>query len=358
MTAPPQDALETLSRGLALTLEDRPPLLARVAVATPLVDRARDVVDRLEAAVTAGDRQAAVPAQVGRQRLAGWQSALTRAVEAHAAASPSDHDLARLLTRARLVLHRYARHFGGQHRATRDLGRLVEARQDLVALLRQARPLAAVTASPALQDEARALPRFVEFLVQEQGEISDGLANAGRLDQARSLGAIAATVEDGWTHEVLPVHRLARRPGLLDRQLQSAQEVVDRMRAIRHANLPQAHEDAIETVSSWLPTWRAELDTTLAEQQHGGLERCLAAVEAQADATLERVDDEVRHGVPVDEDVASLRARCDRADELLTRLAELAEAGVSSAGAVARRDRLTDALTWLGRRYDARVAPP
>ena len=253
-----QHRFDRAARALALRLDGRPAHIVSPDVALRLLAEAEAAAAELEASLTAGDRGAAVPAQVARQRIAGWRPAVERAVLAAESATTADVALAGLLTRARLMLHRYARHFGGQHRATRDLGRLSEARVGLVALTRAAQPLAAAATDADLKQEARALPRFIEFLVQEQGEITDNLAASGRLDQARALGAIAATLEDGWLAEVRPVHRLARRPALLLRYLQSVAEVQDRMGAIRHANLPEAHERAIATVAAWQAQWQDE----------------------------------------------------------------------------------------------------
>lgn len=355
-----QARFDHASRALALRLEGRPAQVVCVEIVTPWLVAAEEAAAGLSAAFEAGERSAAVPAQVATQRLAGWRPAVERAEAVIADATPTDMALANVLTRARLVLHRYARHFGGQHRSTRDLGRLAEARIALVSLTRQAQPLAAAAADPALQQEARALPRFIEFLVQEQGEISDNLAASGRLDQARALGAIAATLEEGWLSEVVPVHRLARRPALLKRYLQSLREVHDRMGAVRHANLPDAHERAMETVSAWMDAWQLEHEQTQAEQTQAGASTCHDALAGHAQAIWERISAEVEHGVE-DATLDTLRARCDRLDEVITQLSEVGPASsdleTSIAAVMPLDEDLRDGLIWLGQRYDQLANP-
>ena len=352
-----QHRFDRASRALALRLDGRPAHIVRPEVALRLLAEAEAAATELDAILTAGDRGAAVPAQVARQRIAGWRPAVQRAVAAAESATAADVALAGLLTRARLMLHRYARHFGGQHRATRDLGRLSEARVDLVALTRAAQPLALVATDADLKQEARALPRFIEFLVQEQGEITDNLAASGRLDQARALGAIAATLEDGWLAEVRPVHRLARRPALLLRYLQSVAEVVDRMGAIRHANLPEAHERAIVTVGTWQRQWQDEYDQTVAEQARAGVVARRVALAEHAAAQWRDVEAELAAGEAEPALVEQLRARCDCLDEVWVQLSEPPMSDALDGHGGPELVDLRDALIWLGQRYDQLAAP-
>ncbi|MCO4761537.1 MAG: hypothetical protein KC502_08545 [Myxococcales bacterium] len=356
-----QQQFDRASRGLALRLDGRPAQIVAPATAAAYLAEADAASKAFDALVAEGHRGAALSAQVARGRIAGWQSGLERATASERDATEADRALATLLTRARLVLHRYARHFGGQHRATRDLSRLVEARIALVALTRRAQPLAIQASDPLLQQEARALPRFIEFLVQEQGEISDGLGSAGRLEQAQALGAICATLQDGWLAEVKAVHRLARRPGLLDRYIGAIDEVLGRMGAVRHANLPDAHEQAIATVSQWQTDWLAERAQTLAEQAAAGQQTCQNALIDHAAAIWQQLERELAEGTaeklednqPNEQVLEDLRARCDRLDDALT---WLGESGAVMGGEPASSD-LRDGLIWLGQRYDQLASP-
>ena len=332
--------MERLCKQIAYRVDDRPRWMVPSVETNALIEELHEVMERLRTN-GADDPGAKLALQIGARRLEAWRP-LVPAVEPW---SEQERSLVTALIDVRWVLHRYARHFSGQRRSTRDLSRLVASRRELVALTRRARELVEHTQDAQLAAEVQALPRFVEFLVQEQGEISDSLDNTGRHEQAQAMTILARELAQTWQQLSAP-QRLVRSLPWMIRTVEYAQEVLERMTAVRHANLPEAYEEAIAQLSTSLGGWRRELDLTRAEQISATVEVRSAALHSYGQSLLEWVEARAWGGVDEPTERARWSQVCDQLDQTVGEVDALPiESPI--------RGELVAALLYCGKRFDA-----
>ncbi|HAN31741.1 MAG TPA: hypothetical protein DCQ06_09115 [Myxococcales bacterium] len=336
--------MERLCRRLHFYVDNRPRWMVPSERATELASELDSVLDKIEQQAAQIDGfDASIPLQVGRQRLEQWRTLISEP-QTHS----DDHvQLVNLLKDVRWVLHRYARHFSGQRRATRDISRLVASRLRLVEITRQATLLKHEGTAPVLLGEIQALPRFVEFLVQEQGEISDMVRRMGRFEQAQALTIVCQELCDTWRLLCEPQPAL-RSVAWMERTLGSTQEIFERMNAIRHANLPQQYEDMIVDIGERLTQWPDELALSRAAGISLSQAQRLLLLQERSAQLLDWVEEQLL----IEPDASSLARslwaqRCDEFDQLLS----IVDSHPNLDG-FDQRDALVDALLWCGSQFD------
>lgn len=271
-----------------------------------------------------------------------------------AAAGTNDRRASQLTSRARLVLHRYVRHFAGQSRRDRDVQRLREMTADLEALAQALRPVSAGIHLRSVAEEIGAVQGFVEFFRAEIVEIEEARQSGGRAEQAEALATVLAGLRDGWAREVADQPIATRRLGLCARYVAAIDEVLEALLTVAHANLPPEHEATVRTATALLDAWQRETDRTrsaldaITRQEHA------EALWNRADALFAefrgRWTGEYRHP----SERLWLAEVADALDEVERQLAEFAaEPELAPADRIAR---LRDALVLVEKTYDGTTA--
>lgn len=201
------------------------------------------------------------------RRLEAYTEARGAIAQAHAVAGLRDREASLLTGRARLVLHRYVRHFAGQSRRTRDPGRLEEMIDDLQVLWKLLDPLMKRLQVPSVAEEVHAVGQFIGFFEAERAQLREAWHSGSRLEQSEGLGVVIANLHLDWNTLVVPTPRHARRLGLLDRLIGSLDLALETLMALRHANMPEAHEERLALASRLLVAWQDERQKTLDVQQ-------------------------------------------------------------------------------------------
>lgn len=169
-----------------------------------------------------------------------------------------------------LGFNRYRRHFAGQNRTTRDLGLLgemaAEERKNLAAF-------------PAATDErltARKaqLEANLKLFEAELKAIPDARAQQAPNEQARALATAANAQFEYWRRFFDGKPRVTRRPALLERMIDTLENVRSRMIAVREMGVnSDAHAANITKVTERIAHFRGELEKiTSARAQVGGAE--------------------------------------------------------------------------------------
>ena len=197
-----------------------------------------------------------------QRRLEVYTETRGAIAQAHAAAGLRDREASLLTGRGRLVLHRYVRHFAGQQRRTRDPGRLQEMIDDLLGLWRHLEPLATRLQVPSVAEEVSAVGQFIGFFMAEREELQTASRAGSRLEQAEGAAQLLADLQTDWEVLVRATARPLRRLGLLDRLIGTLDDVLGALLALRHANMPDAHETAVQRASELLVQWRDERAVT------------------------------------------------------------------------------------------------
>ncbi len=193
------------------------------------------------------------------RRLQEYQSERGAVAQIQASASLQDRQASQQTARARLVLHRFARHFSGQSRRTRDIERLTDILLETQEIFQALRPLAQAIHLRSVAEEIGAVGGYVEFLTAEREELLESRRAGSLADQSDNWQLLLANLENGWKTEVQGQPRATRRPGLLHRYITSLDGVLEGLMTARHANLPDQHELAIEKAARLLVRWQDEL---------------------------------------------------------------------------------------------------
>jgi hypothetical protein len=270
--------------------------------------------------------------------------------QAQAVTGLRDRDASLLTARARLVLHRYVRHFAGQDRRTRDPGQMDEMIEDLLGLFAQMRPLLGKIQVPSVVEEIEAVGEFLGFFHVERREIATAWNSGGRDDQSRALGLVADELYAAWNLLILAEERALRRPGLLDRLVASLDRVLEALMTIRHANMSDDHEVRIARAARELVRWQDERTATLDARESVTPTERAEALQARALAVF-RTWREQLSGELAARDLQLLRGLCDRMDEIERQLTDLPQLVTAEQLAWVR-----DVLVAMERTFDQVVA--
>ncbi len=267
-------------------------------------------------------------------------------------AGPAGRQAAVAAQRAHYVVHRYIRHFAGQSRSTRDVFLLLDLIACLEPLAAEMERLGAATMSSA-QEELRWVQTHLAQFREERKAIAQASTDASPDEQVSVLAQIANGLFASYRTHFANQPRVTRRPELLARLIQSAEQVGDRMEALRLQGLQDANNEGnLDIVAQRLQAWRTELTAIRTERQRTSLTALVADLETAANAELESYAEHFAGQDRSSRDLGRLAAICDRLDEIerqLTRLDEVQEMPVL----VARLATVRDALSLYQDEYDA-----
>ncbi len=288
------------------------------------------------------------------RRLRTYVEARGAIAQAQSVAGLRDRDASQLTARARLVLHRYVRHFAGQDRRTRDPLRLQEMLSDLTVLAEALRPLLGKIQVPSVAEEMDAVGEFLGFFHAERREVDQAWHSGGRDDQSRALGAVADDLYATWRLLVAAEDRVLRRPALVQRLIGSLDRVLEGLMTIRHANMPDEHEQRIAKAARELVRWQDEATATQAERDpvatHDLRDRLLLRAQVVFRSWREQLSGDL-----VDRDLNLVRGLCDRMDEIERQLTDLATADATLVPPVDLA-WVRDVLVAMERTFDQVVA--
>jgi len=274
---------------------------------------------------------------------------------AQRAAGASGRQAAVAAQRARIVVHRYIRHFAGQSRSTRDVALLADVLACLEPLAAEMERLGAAT-MPSAQEDLRWVAAHVAQFREERKAIAQASTDAPQDEQVSLLAQIANGLFAAYRTHFANQLRLTRRPELLARLIQAAEQVRDRMETLRLQGLRDDHNDAnLDIVAQRVRAWRLELAAIRAERQRTSLPALVADLETAANAELESYAEHFAGQDRRTRDLDRLCAICDRLDEIerqLTHLDEVREIPMLEA----RLATVRDALALYQDEYDAIAA--
>lgn len=289
------------------------------------------------------------------RRLDEYRAERGAVAQLQAASTPSDRRASVLTSQARIVLHRFTRHYAGQPRKSRDLARMREMVADLAQLFEGLRPLAEHIHLRTVAEEIGAVGGLLDLLRAEEREISGARRAGSLLDKSRNWQDLLAKVQTDWQREVLSQARPLRRPGLVQRYVDELDGILEGLMTVRHANLPDEHELATARAATLLARWHDELAAVRTERDAltaADLARLLWTAAQEAwQRFVERWSGEP-FSAP---EIAWLRDLADAVEELERQLASLACPGFEGVPD-ARLASLRDGLVTIERTLDQTVS--
>ncbi|MSQ83751.1 MAG: hypothetical protein EXR77_12845 [Myxococcales bacterium] len=271
-----------------------------------------------------------------------------------AAAGTNDRRASLLTSRARLVLHRYVRHFAGQSRRGRDLELLREMTMDLDELATALRPVSAGIHLRTVAEEIGAVQGFVDFFRAEFEEISLARRSGSRIEQSELLAQLIADLARRWEREVLGQGKATRRLGLIQRLVAALDGALDALLAIAHANMPPEHDEAVQVATARLVFWQAELQATVDAHVALSPSERAEALWNRGEALFAQFRGRWYGELQHPSEQTWLSEMADALDEVERQQVQYAESGVEVP--VERLARLRDGLVLVEKSFDAATA--
>ncbi len=229
-------------------------------------------------------------------------------------------------SRANFVFHRYARHFAGQSRSSRDLTLMLDMIAELEAIQGAMQALQSQKPMPSLQADLEVVAGRLQQFYGERKAIGTGRTDGTQQDQAGALANAANTVFAQYRTHFAGQPRISRRPELLVRLIGALEEIRERMTALQVQGLHDEHNDGnIATVSNRLATWQQELVAVRAERQKATLATLVADLGTSANAELESYGQHFAGQSRKSRDLKKLRDIVDRLDEAERQMTRLDE---------------------------------
>ncbi len=317
-----------------------------------LIATAQQVAAQADGAAGTPELRAETVQEAHRQ-LELYRSERTLIVQAKQGGQPLLESLM-LGARANVVFHRYARHFAGQGRSSRDgslLGDMIAELERLQSAMRELQRRTPQLAE-VKQDLEVVAGRITQF-TDERKEIAKAQTDGTLEEQASALAGMANTLFSQYRAVFGNQPRVTRRPELLVRLLEALGHVRERMRALQAQGLRQQHNDQnVGIVEERLASWHSELTAIRAERQKASLASLVSDLGTAANAEIEAYGQHFAGQSRQTRDLGRLRDIIDRLDDIerqMTRLDEV-QASTDNAGNL---KVVRDTLVLYANEFDA-----
>lgn len=165
----------------------------------------------------------------------------------------------KLATWANLQFGQYFRHFAGQGRATRDLGRLNEMISELELTEAQMKKLLTKKDMRSVREDLKTVRSNTALYRKERDHILNARANAKPDELASYLATLANEQFAVYNFHFAGRPRVSRRPGLMHRLISTLEEVGAQMKKLDEEGLDnEQNRNNIKIVETQLETYRAE----------------------------------------------------------------------------------------------------
>lgn len=290
-----------------------------------LIAAAQDVSSQSHGTAGPAKQREEIVAEANRQ-LELYRSERTLIVQAKQGGQPIQESLA-LGARANVVFHRYARHFAGQGRSSRDGSLLGDMLAELDRIQSAMRELQRRT--PNLDDvkhDLEVVTGRIKQFTDERKEIAKAQTDGTNDEQASALAGMANNLFAQYRAIFGSQPRVTRRPETLVRLLDALGSVRERMRALQAQGFAQANNDQnVAIVEERLATWHSELAAIRAERQKANMVSLVADLGTAANAEFEAYGQHFSGQSRKTRDLGRLRDIIDRLDEIERQMARLDE---------------------------------
>jgi hypothetical protein len=293
-----------------------------------IVARTKEVLQRLEAIPSAArskDLQELV--EIAQKNLAMYAQERELIVRAKQS-GPELEEFAPLATSANLIFARYARHYAGQSRSTRDLAQLEEMHAELAkihtgmkAVLLKAR------AKGPLEGDVKLVGETLEMYKGEIKEIAAAQQRGTPEEQASLLATLANAQFRLYQVHFAGRGRATRRPALLVRMIESLEGIQKRMKKLASTGLKSESNDKnVEIVQSQLDMFRQELGAIRAAKKEASITDLMGMLGGAANEVFGEYEKDFAGKDRRTRDLQLLSDICDRLGEIRRQMIDLERA--------------------------------
>jgi hypothetical protein len=327
-----------------------------VALLDRIITRGNDIVKRIDQIPSAAQGPELVRLRdAAKNNLALYaqeRGAILRAQEV----GPTFEQFSLEATSANLVFGRYARHFAGKDRATRDLALLGELVDDLKQIDKR---MGALLEEHRVQDFQRDREVVVQNLQQYQKEIPL-IENAQKSGTPEERASVLASLANN-QFAVYQTHfagepRISRRPALLMRIISSLKSIKERMVAFQQGGLNLEFNDKnIEVVTGRLEVYENELAEIRKLRQQTQMADIMGELGGAANKLFETYRASFANKPRQQVDTDLLGGLCDKLGEIRRQMSDMARAEDNEMNDK-NLDIVTEQLVMFEGEYEAVIA--
>lgn len=297
-------------------------LTRRVDLMAQMLADARSILADVKSLKTGPDRQAITQAAERQIQLYTNEHAAIGQIQTQL--GPLAKEASVLGTRANTVFHRYARHFSGQNRSTRDGTLMQEMVRDLEAIHADMQAILADQQIDGLRADMEVVEGRLDQFRAESTHIAAAQTEVSPPDQAGALAGVANNLFAQYRVHFAGLPRVSRRPELLVRLVDGLEAVKERMQALDAQGLRDEHNvNNIGIVEGRLQMWTQELAAIRKERQASSLGSMVADLETAANAELESYAQHFAGQNRRTRDLGKLTEIIDRLDEVERQMSRL-----------------------------------
>jgi hypothetical protein len=345
--------LEQLDSEYAKEFAGQSRLTRDVSTLDRMIKRAQSILERVNQIPSAAQgpdlvklRDAAAQAV---ELYQGERTAISRAQEV----GPTFEAFSLEATNANLVFSRYARHFAGKDRATRDSALLGELVEDLKQIDKR---MTALLDEQHVADFDRDRSVVRENLAQYQKEIDliEKAQTTGTNDeQASLLASLANNQFQVYQGHFAGEPRVSRRPPLLMRVIGELRKIKDRMTGFKQAGFEaEFNERNINIVNDRLGVYESELAEVRKARQNTPMTDLMGELGTAANKLFDTYRQNFADKPRQQADLEKLGLICDKLGEIRRQMTELSWAEENDMNAK-NLDIVTEQLVMFESEYEA-----
>ena len=261
------------------------------------------------------DRQAIT--QTAERQITLYTSELAAITQVQTQMGPLAKEASHLGLRANSIFHRYARHFAGQTRSTRDGTFMREMITDLDAIHADMQAILADQDIDGLKADIEVVQGRLDQFRTEADNIAAAQTEVSPADQASALAGVANNLFSQYRVHFAGLPRVTRRPELLVRLVEALEAVKERMQALDAQGLRDEHNaNNIGIVQGRLDIWTQELAAIRKERQGASFATMVKDLETAANAELESYGQHFAGHSRRTRDLSKLSEIIDRLEEI------------------------------------------
>ncbi|MBX3215444.1 MAG: hypothetical protein KF850_25630 [Labilithrix sp.] len=348
--------LEELDREYAAGFAGQSRLTRDLDVLDRIIARTSSVLERVDQIPSAAQGPELIRLRETAQQNLGLYSQERTAIQRAQEVGPTFEAFSSEATSANLVFGRYARHFAGKDRSTRDLGLLGELVDELKQIEKRMTTLLDESKNQEFERDRKVVR---DNVAQYQSEI-DLIANAqksGNPDQRASI--LASLANDQFS--VYQAHfagepRISRRPALLMRIISSLKKVHERMVGYRDGGLDlEFNSKNIAIVEERLKIYENELVEIRKVRQATAMPDIMGELGGAANKLFDDYRTAFADKPRAQVDLTKLGVICDKLAEIRRQMSEMSWAEDNEMN-TRNLDIVTEQLVMFESEYEAVVS--
>ncbi len=319
--------LETIEREYAENFAGQSRLTRDLSVMDGLLARANSVLERIDRVPPAAQGPELSRLRETASECIRMYSQERRAIQQAQELGPTFYEFGEEAANANFIFARYARHFAGKDRATRDLALLGELVDDLKQVEKRMSALIDETQSEDFERDRKLVRDTIAHYQSEIGMITDAQASGTPEQRASTLATLANAQFSLYQAHFAGEPRISRRPALMMRIVSSLKKIHERMVAAKDSGVELPFNDKnIGIVEERLKVYEAELGEIRKVRQATPITDIMGELGNAANKLFDDYRTAFANKPRTQVDLEKLAAICDKLGEVRRQMADMSRA--------------------------------